>query len=252
LSDDKYLKLGVIDDNDEPASVCVTGVNENMGSIQWLFTDPDKREQGAGTFLMNGLAELGAAAGLEGLMANYSAQAEDVDDFLTDSGFLVGTDEQIYRVPISEIIYSGEMDAILERRSGNNTYDLKDPKGQEFLKDLIKAHKLDVRMFEGVKAEFCSIYEDPKTKQISAIFGSRFNENDLYVNYLISDKTVQGLCEVLGHLYDKITEEEITRGDFVFSDRVGNALALIQKMFNINNLDEMVEPGRMQAIRLFA
>ncbi|MCR5595225.1 MAG: hypothetical protein K6G12_05210, partial [Lachnospiraceae bacterium] len=46
LSDDKYLKLGVIDDNDEPASVCVTGVNENMGSIQWLFTDPDKREQG--------------------------------------------------------------------------------------------------------------------------------------------------------------------------------------------------------------
>ncbi len=252
LTDDRLLKLGVIDDEEEPVSVCVTGVSKNLANIMWLYTDPEKRERGAGTFLLDELLRLGEESGLEGIIVSYSSQDEDMDDFLSERGFLVGSDEKFYRVPISSIVYSREMDMILERRGEDrHTFTLTDPRGQKYLTDLITTHKLNVRMFEGIKAEYCVIYEDPESKQISAIFVSRINEDDLYVNYLISDRTVQGLCEVIGHLQEILLSEGITKGDLIFADRGGKAVPLVEKIFDLDYLDELIEKGHMQAVMLF-
>ncbi|MCR5775721.1 MAG: GNAT family N-acetyltransferase [Lachnospiraceae bacterium] len=251
LFNENLLRFGVIDD-DEPACVCVTGACENMGAILWIYTDPEKRGRGIGTYMMEQVAGFAEENGLEGIMVDFYSRDNDLDDFLSDAGFLVSYDHNYYHVPISEIVYSREMDLLPDPlKSDAPVFTLADPYGQMIFKETIKNHGLDPRIFAKISPELCAIYENPKGKKISGIFLSELDDGDLYVNYMISDESLQGLITVIKFLRDIIVSKDITNGEFIFSDRVGKAVSFIESITELDRVEDMTIPDRMQAVKLF-
>ncbi|MCR5748281.1 MAG: GNAT family N-acetyltransferase [Lachnospiraceae bacterium] len=252
LSNEYLLKLGVLDDDDEPACVCVAGACENMAGILWFFTDPKKREKGIGSFMMDGFSDFAKEAGLDGIMVNFSTKDENLDDFLTEAGFLVGDDHYYYRVPISEIVYCREMDVLPDpKKNEPNLFTLADPKGQELFKETLHTHELDPRIFAKISPELCVIYNNPDGDKISGLFLSELEDGDLYVNYMISDEQLHGLLKVIKTLRNIIVSKDITKGSFIFSDRVGKSAEFIKDLIEYDSLEEFYIPDRMQAVKLF-
>ncbi len=252
LTNDRLVRLGVIDDEEEPACVCVVGACENLAGILWMYTAPEKRGQGIGRYMMDRLSEFAEESGLEGIVATFSLKDQGMDDLLTDAGFLVNYDYNYYRIPISEIVFSREIDLLPEpQKNDAPVFTLTEPGGQELFKKTVRSQELDPRIFAKIQPELCAIYENPNGKKVSGIFMSELEDGDLYVNYMISDESLPGLLKVIKTLRDIIVSKDITKGSFIFSDRVGRSAAFIEKLLEADDLEELSIPGRMQAMKLF-
>ena len=117
LLSDRCIKLGVLSDEDEPVSICVMDVRDGNVWIRWIYTDPERRGQGAATFLLEEILHRLEHMDPSGIEVDFSSEDDGLEDFLQDHGFLVGEDRTLYRIPLKDILYSTFMDELLERRS---------------------------------------------------------------------------------------------------------------------------------------
>ncbi len=115
LNDGELIILGMISDEGEACSALAVRINGAMARIEWLYTVPEFREQGAASEMLDVMVSLLNDTNLEGIETDYTAEETELGDFLTDYGFLTGTERDMYRVPIADIIYSSQMDMFLSK-----------------------------------------------------------------------------------------------------------------------------------------
>ncbi len=251
LSDEKTVKLGVIDDEEEAAAAGVLSVNDRMAELRWLYTDPEKRERGAGTFLLDGIFEILQGMKLSGIEAMFSAKAKALDTFLAGQGFLVGEDTGIYAVPIMDLVYGREIERVLESIGEERTAQTLEKAGPspEF-KKIFDERGLDLSIFEGVSPKFSVLRKDENGVPTGGLFVSEYNEEDLFVNYFLSDGSVRTVCEIICAFQEALISEGKTGGKLYFTDRQENSVTLVEKLTEYERETYRV-PGMMHAISLF-
>ncbi|MBO4900358.1 MAG: hypothetical protein J5509_08695 [Lachnospiraceae bacterium] len=253
MNDEDLMTFGVIDDEGYASCACAVGVSENMGSLKWIYTVPDLREKGSASFLLKEIEELGQELELDGLQVQFRASAEDLDDFLADSGYLVGIDSQVYSVPISDLIYGRVVEELLSKRSGDAHVcglPTDTEKKHKVITALAEIYELDPAIFSDISSQYSVICFDENNKPESAIFVTEYGDEDLFVNYLLSDGSVSSICELIGAFNDVLIKNERTEGRLIFTDRDDKSITLIERLTE-NDRDEFRIPGWMYAVKLF-
>ena len=253
MRDANLMTLGVIDDEGYASCACVMSVTENMAMLRWIYTDPELRENGAASFLLEKIEELARELEVDGIQVEFQASAEELDDFLAGRDYLVGEDTQIYSVPIADIVYGRVMEEILSKRSGSaRAFGLPkdEDEKQKAISALANIYDLDPVIFSGVSPRYSVICFNEMNKPEGAIFVTEYGDNDLFVNYFLNDGSVNSICELIGALYDVLTENERTEGNLIFSDRDDRSITLVEKLTETER-EEFGIPGRMYAVKLF-
>lgn len=251
ITDDDMLRIGVIDDDGAAVSVCVAGMTGNLMYIKWLYTAPENRGLGGATILLRKLAEYAKALKADGIVINFEEKDQGLDLFLMERGFLVGADPGYYRIPVTELAYGRNMERLLaHRREENRVLCLAAPGLRKAFKELIESQDLDPSLFYGISPQLCAISVGEDKSPSGGIFISQLEDGDLYINYLLSDESVQTICDLVGFVYDRLMEMNMIRCNVIFTERSGKAVALAESLTETDR-EEYMMPGRMQAIQLF-
>ena len=253
LYDDSLVKLGVIE-KDEPISICIVGINDDMAAIRWFYTDPDKRMQGGATFLMNETLRILEELSLEGIEVDFDPEDEELEEFLMERDFLVDEDTEMYRVPIEDIYYSAEMDELLYGRRGNTEItSIANPRGDSAIREYLKEYEgstgLDEELLLDSSRDFSRICLNEKGKMVAGIFFAEVGDKDLRLNYMIGNGSPQVMADLICFVYDELTMMDRTEGDFIFSDRTGVGIAFVEQMTG-NDRSVYRVPGHMYAVRM--
>ena len=252
LSDKNLISLGVIDDEQEASAACAFGINADMAEIRWLYTDPDKRNKGAATYLLTGVTFLLKDFGLIGIEAAFSDGFSELEDFLAGQGFLVGTDSGSYAVPLSDLIYGSQIEYIQERTPPNKNVRLLLEVGPSpEYKKYMDEHGLDLAIFTGISPSYSVIAKDESGVPMGGLFVSEMNGKDFFVNYLLGDGTVKTLCEMFCVFYKTLIRNGKDQGYLFFTERTDNVITLVEYLTGMDR--EMYRiPGKRYAISLFA
>ncbi|SCY59193.1 hypothetical protein SAMN02910292_02152 [Lachnospiraceae bacterium XBB2008] len=253
LDNEDIVKFGVINDDGYAAGVCAVGIQENMAVIHWLMTDESFREQGVASFLIGQVEELIKDMGLTGIEIRFKSTDEDLDAFLADHEFMVGVDSQVYSVPIEDIVYSREMDLILETEDESSLvhrFPYDDAEKNKLIEYICREYELDKCIFDGISSTYSFVYIDEDRKMSGAVCITEYGEKDLYVNYLVSNGSIKCISDIIRALYDTVTTMDRTSGNLWFSDRSESAISLIER-FTQTDRDEFRVSGRNYAVKLF-
>lgn len=106
LNNDDLMLLGAVSDDGQACSALAVGIDGGMAYIEWLYTDPAMREQGAASAMLDMLFALLHDIGLDGIEVFYPYGEWEMDELLGRFGFLVGDENCMYRVPTGDQAYS--------------------------------------------------------------------------------------------------------------------------------------------------
>ena len=95
-----------------------------------------------------------------------------------------------------------------------------------------------------------AVYRNTEDGSAGGIFVSDSGEGDLFVNYLLSNGSIQGLSSVVRFFRDNLISENRVKGNLIFTDRSGKAVTLVDGLLE-GDCEDYVIPERMQAVRLF-
>ena len=250
LSDKKTVKLGVLSEKDEPVSICIADIRDEKLCIRWIYTDEDMRDQGGATFLLTEMLRLVEGMDLEGVEVDFLSDDRDLKEFFMENGFLVGEDENLYRVPMMDMLYSARMDAILAHRSFKPTIcrldELKDMKA---FADSFRANDIDTVFLEDISKRYSFVSLDSEGAMTEGIFISETGEGDLHINYLAGNGSTQGIVDLVAALYDALMEDAKTEGDLIFYDRQEAGVSIVEMLAGNDGETYRVE-GPMYAVKL--
>ena len=253
LEDEELLRLGVLDDDGEAVSMCAAGVNADKCTVEWLFTDPDKREQGAASVLLKHLDELAEGINLEGIEVKFSEDDDELSELLPQLGYLTAADTQMYSVPISDIIYSSVMDEVLENRGDDiNVHNLAEIRNNgQVIEKACEQYGFDDSFLEEISIVYSVIAMDHEKNINGGIFIRETYQKDLCVEYFVNNGSVKNIYAMLGKIHDIIMKMKHTYGDMIFVDREDNSISLVEKLTG-NDREDYRIPGLMYAVKLFA
>ena len=250
LEEADSVKFGAIDDEGYASSICSIGINDGKAKLLWIYTDPEKREQGLGTFLMKNVSYFLENIGVEGIEADFDADNVDLEFFLADQSFLIGNENSIYSVPLKDIVDGREMDGLLEKRlKDKRASNLSDKSVAVSLKRFVREKGLDPELFNGISPEYSIVNPDENGDITGGIFITEAG-NDLHVNYLINESSVQGICEIICAFYDVINEKGKLDSNLIFTDRNESSISLVEHLTE-NDREDYAVSGYMYAIKLF-
>lgn len=250
LYSEDHLLLGAISDDDEACAALAVEAFESLALIRWLYTDPDVREQGAATAMMDVLTSILKHTEIEGIEIDFEDRAGGLDDFLTDYGFLVGSDPGIYKVPIADLVYG----AVIEELAENDRYEkrihpLSDGDIGKKTVEFVQRYGMDPTYLTGISLRYSFSAVDEDGNISCCILIRERNDGDLDVAYMASDGSFQLLASTLCAVYDVILEDNRTEGYITFTDRTDKAVEIIEKLTGADS-EEYRIPGRKHGIML--
>ena len=228
LNDDELVLLGAVSDEGYACSALAAGIDDGMAYLEWLYTEPSMREQGAASAMLDTLLTLLEDSGLDGIEAFYPYGEWEMDDLLTEFGFLVGDENNMYKVPIGDLVYSAPMDEISERFRNRNVFPLSGAKMMEELKDFLARQDIEIHIPEDISDIYSFVRKDDEGRIRGCILTREENEWDLKVEYLTSDGSVETIEDLIGALTNVVLESELTEGYIYFTDGTDKAVSLVE------------------------
>lgn len=253
MMNDRCVKLGVIDDEGYAISMCAVSVHDPMAVMEWIMTAPEAREHGAATYLVRQVHDIIEDMGLEGIETGFSSSCPELSDFLAGQGFAVADDRETYAVPVSDLVYSREVELVLESENG-------DHKAQRFPED--KIHKrllisaicneydLVPVIFARTSSAYSVYYAENKKDVSGALCVSEYGDRDLYVDYLISEGSAKCISALISGFYDALIDSDRVGGRLFFTDRDGRSADLVERLTETDR-DAYRISDRMYAVKLF-
>ena len=248
MNDENTVKLGVIGENGSACSICAVGVSGQAAVIDWIYTDPDKRETGAASFLLENISELVSDMGFDRIEVNFRSDDEELDSFLAGRDFLVGAESRLYRVPLEDIIYGREMDSLNESFTYNGkTRSIMGKDTMESVNEFFDSEGIDMAYLKDISLEYSIVHiEDGNVT--GGMFVSELDNGDLHINYLVNDSSPRVLSDIICVFYDVIIEKEKTGSNLVFTDQTGDSISLIEHLTE-NDREDYEIPGMMYAVK---
>ncbi len=230
LNDDDLLLLGAVSDEGVACSALAAGIDDGMAYIEWLYTDPEMRERGAASALLDMLLTLLYDTGLDGIEAFYPYGEWEMDDLLTGFGFLVGDENNMYKVPTGDLVYSEQMDEIMESFSEKDAVPLAGSKIKDELRAFLAQQEIEPYITDELSDIYSFVSRDDDGRIRGCILVSEENEWDLKIEYLISDGLVHTIEALIGALTKVVLDSELTEGHIYFTDGTDKAISLVEKI----------------------
>ena len=228
LNDDNLILLGAVSDEGQACSALAAGIDDGMAYLEWLYTEPSMREHGAASAMLDMLINLLQDTGLDGIEAFYPGGEWEMDDLLTEFGFLVGDENNMYRVPTGDLVYSPLMDEVTEGYRGIGVSNVRGTKVREELKSFLADQEISPSIRDDISDVYSFVSRDGDGRIRGCILIKEENEWDLKVEYLISDGSARTIESLFGALSKVILESELTEGYIYFTDGTDKAISLVE------------------------
>ena len=250
LNDEESVKFGVIDDEGYAAAIGAVSLSDGIARLDWIYTDPEKREKGIGGFLLKNLIKLLEDFDLEGIEADYYSSEAEIEFLLSDMEFLIGRDNSMYGVPVGDIINGREMDLLYEKRlDETNAFTLADKRGMSVFRNYTQSGEVDIERLEDISFKYSVINTDGNGNITGGLFVSEMGD-DLHVDYLFNEASSQGICELFCAFSDAITGDGKERGRLIFTDLNDSVISMVETLTE-NDREDYVLSDHMHAFKLF-
>ncbi len=223
--------LGAVNDAKEAVACMCSYIYKNIIKIDWLYTLPKWREQGAATELVDTLVALVNDMDIKVIEITFDEDREELEDFLLDRGFVVGFDANIYRVPISDLMYSREMDWFLEdAKLTGKLISLKDASAHSMMKDLLSKEGME-EMIDNITPELSFIRTDKNNSITGGMLLREVDESDIEVVYFLSDGGATAAVDYILGLYELVGTDKNADRFLTFVDTTeGSAIRMIEEL----------------------
>ena len=230
INDDDLLLLGAVSDEGVACSALAAGIDDGMAYIEWLYTDPEMRERGAASALLDMLLTLLQDTGIDGIETFYPGGEWEMDDLLMEFGFLVGDENNMYKVPTGDLVYSPLMDEVAEGYRGVGVSPVSGTRTREELKSFLADQETGPDIPDDLSDVYSFVCRDDDGRIRGCILIREENEWDLKVEYLISDGSARTIESLFGALTKVILESELTEGYIYFTDGTEKAITLVERI----------------------
>ncbi len=232
LNDKNLLHLGAVSDDDEACAAMSVGVVGPMAYVRWLYTATGLRGQGAATALMDAVTGLISQMNLDGIEIDFDeAEAEDLDSFLTDYGFLVADDRDVYSVPVADVVYGAAIEQLGETElHAGGMHGVSDEAVRGRLIEYVERNGMNPEYLTRLSDEFSVVGTDGDGEVICCILISEDGDQDLSVRYMSAGGALFMTGVMILEVFSKIMEAGRTEGSIRFTDREGRSIALIEKL----------------------
>ena len=225
------LLLGAVTDAREAIACMAVDVKQRSLKLDWLYTLPDYREQGAATELLDTLRALVVGMDLKTIETTFDGDRENLDSFLADRGFLVGPNANIYRVPVSDLIYGEEMSWFLETATFTGTVvSLSDDEVCGKVIGLLEEEDMG-ETAEKMSRELSFARLD-KTGTVSGyMIIEEMDEEDIGIVYFVNQGGASAISDFILGLYRRIGTYEYAERYLTFMDLTdGSGIRLIESL----------------------
>ena len=254
VKDDDIVSIGLVDKG-RALSALSLSMFERTAYLEWICTDEDVRGEGYASKLMDTAIDLVQSIdGIEGIEASFTDEDDYVEELLGSKGFLVSEDEDIYCVPIYDLIYSERMEEFIDRqleagKSEIKTSDLKGKGALSKLGDYLSLKGYPISYYTSLSLDHSLVcIEDNEVK--GCILISELDEKDYKVELILNDLSIKGLSNMFCKLYEILSKEDKTDGYLFFTDRADHSVKIVENLTG-NDSAAYKTKGMMHAIRLF-
>ncbi len=252
MDDRNLIKLGAVDDEGYACAGAAFGLEGRMIVIKWLYTDPSSRELGAASVILDKIVETTKSLNLDGITAVFNTEDEDVDEFFARREFLVGADEDIYRVPVEDFLY-GEGSDILERVEdyGDRVLTLRDKMGRKKFMQLSTEGVINPAFFTDVDSDLSLVRLDKEENPTGCLLVRNMGDGELKLESLVNTSDNNGAVELIAGFYDLLMEMDTEDVYLTFRRSAESAWSLAKKLTGEDDMDIYRVEGSRQAVRLF-
>ena len=249
MNDDELVHLGIIDDDGVPVSAGAVGVADSMARIEWLYTDPLRRAEGAGSMLMEEVIKLVSDMPLKGIVADFTEDDQYMDSFLANCDFLVGINDGLYQVPIIDLVYGEGMDQLSEDREDIvKFYACNEPGVIKKFINFTEAAGISPKGRRRIFPEYSVVRISDSGDIDGCLLISKTGRGDLAVEYMEAPSPADAAGLIL-KLYDILIKNDITEGNLILTDHHGSGISMVEALTK-EDRSSYKETGLYHAVRL--
>lgn len=227
LVDENIFWLGAIAGDGTACATLGAGVYGDSAFIDWIYTDPSYRGEGAADSLLRTIKTFLRRVDVEVLQVSFSDDDENLEDFLEMEGFLTVEDGQSYKVPVKDLIYSEMLERFGEEHDTDGriiTFSEFD-RPDEFYDYLERNEIPPLKNKEDAGSSLIRINKDGSIDGCMLI--TRRQDRDLEISYLLSEGLAGGAVDFFLAFKDLASEMDWQEDNIIFTDRSGEIIRLI-------------------------
>ena len=228
LENENLLWLGAIAGDGTACAVLGSGVYEDMAYIEWIYTDPSYRKEGAARALMKLLKTFLRKVKVKILQISFSEDDENLEEFLEDEGFIVNDDRESYSFPVRDLIYSEMIDRYGEEHdSVDRVVTLAGFEKPDAFYEYMQGHGIPfVKASEDLSSSLIRINKEGEIEGCMLI--SRLQDGDIEISYLISDGPAGSAIDLFLAFKKLAGQMGWLDDSIVFTDRSGETIRIIE------------------------
>ncbi len=246
---EELLAYGTVSEQNEAISAMVIkAYDDSLLIVDWLYTDPRFRGRGAATELLDTMRAFLEQMGMKTIMISFRDDDEELEDFLCNRGFAVGAYDDIYQVPIGDLIFNPKIERMMED-SGESlpAYDLNNAERMDLLKKLIREKELDEEMLAGMSEKLSVLSLNQQGEAAGCILIKEIPEGDLEVIYFLNDSEKGGVISLILGLQRVLEKNDLFDKNLIFVDPKGGTIKLIESLTD-ESADEFRVKGFLQGV----
>ncbi len=249
FEDDDLFLMGAISGDGTACAVLATGVYGNMAYIKWIYTHPDFRKEGAAGELLRFLKLLLRKSDVQILQVSFSDEDDDLEDFLEEEGFLINEDNEMYSVPVKDLIYSKMAERLdEEKRSRNSVYNFSRVMSYYEFYDYLREKGVPVTGDAESVYKYSIVRLDEGRHITGFMLISKKPKGDLEIPYMSNDGSVESAMDIFRGFKELVTVHEWENENIVFYDRAGLTIEFVEKVTDEDRAGYVVN-GQKQAMR---
>lgn len=240
---DDLLWFGAVDDRKTAAScIALEVIDAESVDIVWFYTEPSMREQGAATELLDSLSPFLREMGVERMEITFTDSSEDLDLFLPDHGFLIDTEQDVYSVPMDDLIYSARMDELLEVTGDPaGVTDATDDEKYAAMSELLAGYGIYTESTPDISRSLSRVAMNDEGEITGCILIREPDDEDLEITYFINTASNEKAVELVASLCLALRELDAIGARLVFSDPGRHSIRFVENLTEQSREDYRVD-----------
>ncbi len=228
LDDENLLWLGAVAADGTACAVLGAGIYDELAYIEWIYTAPFYRREGAARDLLKWLKTLLRRTDAKMLEISFSDEDENLEEFLEDERFFLEEDRDIYSVPVKDLIYSEMAEqSFEEEKTGAHVVTLEEFGKPEALYDYLARSGIPFSI-EADDLDLSLIRTDKASQIDGCLLISRREDGDLEISYLLSEGLASGAVDLFLAFKDMATVKGWQEDNIIFTDQSGEIIRIIE------------------------
>ncbi len=248
---DDRLAFGAVTGNKEAiSSIIIDPYDDSFVYIDWLYTDPNFREQGAASELLDMVSIFLREMSVGRMLISFDDEYEDLELFLEDRGFAIYECSDVYRVPVTEIIYGSRMDELLEKKPGSNgVFTIEEGEMLQKFLSFASGKNLGRDFLSAISREYSLVMLDEDREPVGCMIIRETEDEDLEMVYLLNTSGRSRTLDLIVGFYEMITANNLDDRDLFFSDPEGIWTGIVENLIG-DDIEKYRVEGLLEGISI--